>query len=485
VLNRLSPIKSPIKSLTQGARGLARRAGGKSWLDAITNASSVLPDAIPFQDPIDEITEGQAPSFIRGTHYFVVSMFLALILIASLVKVDVVVVGNGRLTTDVPPIMLQPIDRAIVRELKVRTGDAVTKGQVLATLDPTFAQADLASLSAQQKSLLAQIRRLEAELNEQPFVTDGSLGPAETLQMTFYEQRKLQYQSQLKVYDEEIQRRLSNIRSTEDDRAANAKQLVIAKDVEGMRSAMLEKQVGSRLNYLEAQSGRMRIEQSLQLATNRLNELQHDLQSKRAERQAFVDQWRNQVVEELVARRNEASKVGEGMAKASLLNDLVVLTAPQDGIVLDVAKRSVGSVLREAEPFITIVPTDATMIAEIMINSSDVGYTKSGDETVIKIDAFPYQRHGLMSGSLSSVSEESFQAGQQAQENALMPTGRSGAFHRGIVKMVNTNLDNLPEGARLFPGMTLTAEVKVGSRSVMSYFLNPITRGLSESIREP
>ncbi len=218
MLNRLSPIKSPMKSLAKSARGLTHRADGKSWLEVITHSSSVLPDAIPFQDPIDEITEEQAPQFIRGTHYFVVSMFLAMILIASVVKVDIVVVGQGRLTTDVPPIMLQPIDRAIVRELKVRTGDTVTKGQVLATLDPTFAKADLAALSNQQKSLLAQIRRLESELSEQPFQTDGSLGSEETLQATLYAQRQLQYQSQLKVYDEEIQRRLSNIRGTEDDR---------------------------------------------------------------------------------------------------------------------------------------------------------------------------------------------------------------------------------------------------------------------------
>jgi hemolysin D len=43
----------------------------------------------------------------------------------------------------------------------------------------------------------------------------------------------------------------------------------------------------------------------------------------------------------------------------------------------------------------------------------------------------------------------------------------------------------LPEGARLIPGMTMSAEIKVGSRTVLGYFLNPITRGLSESIREP
>jgi hemolysin D len=445
----------------------------------------VIPEAIPFQDPIDEICEEEAPSIMRGTHYFVMSLFLTIILIASLVKVDIVVVGSGRLATAVPPIMLQPIERAIVRELKVKQGDSVTKGQVLATLDSTFAQADLTSLTIQQKSLVAQVRRLEAELDDQLYEEDPALGEEARLQVSLYQQRRAQYLSQLKVYDEEIQRRLSNIRTTEDERSSQAKQLTIAKDVEGMRSAMLEKQVGSRLNYLEAQSARMRIEQNLQGAQNRLGELQHDLQSKQAERQSFVEQWRHQILEDLVAKRNEAARIGEGIAKATLVKDLVVLTAPEDGVVLDVAKRSVGSVLREAEPFITMVPANATLIAEVMINSSDVGYTKFGDEAVIKVDAFPYQRHGLMAGRLISVGEESFQSGAPVQENSLMPSEKSGAFHRGLVELTNTKLDSMPEGSRLFPGMTLTAELKVGSRSVMSYFLYPITRGLSESIREP
>ena len=61
----------------------------------------------------------------------------------------------------------------------------------------------------------------------------------------------------------------------------------------------------------------------------------------------------------------------------------------------------------------------------------------------------------------------------------------SGAFHRGVVELSDLTLENLPEGARLIPGMTVVAEVKVGSRSVLSYFLTPITRGFRESIREP
>ena len=77
----------------------------------------------------------------------------------------------------------------------------------------------------------------------------------------------------------------------------------------------------------------------------------------------------------------------------------MVLTSPVDGVVLDVAKRSVGSVIREAEPFITIVQSDSELVGDIMINSSDIGYTHAGEEVVVKVDRLPgYQIHGMLKG---------------------------------------------------------------------------------------
>ncbi len=486
-------LAPPIKKLTDGARELRRRAvASGQWVAGISQnmgpaRPAVLTEAIAFQDPIDEICEEAPPRFMRSMLYVVFALFVLTILVASLVKVEVVVVGSGRLATETPPIMLQPLDRAIIREVNVRPGDVVTKGQVLATLDPTFAQADLASFSVKQVALLAQIRRLDAELNNQPFAVSATPTVEEKLQETLFAQRQAQYASQLRVFDEEIQRRRANITTIEDERAGQAKQLSIAKEVETMRATMLEKQSGSKLNYLEAQSMRMRVEQSYLDAGNRLAEAKHDLQSKEAERQSFVDTWRQQILENLVNSRTEASIVGENMTKATLVNNLVVISAPEDGVVLDVAKRSVGSVMNGAEPLITISAANANVIAEIMISSADIGYVKPGDDVVVKVDAFPWQRHGLLRGQLLSVSEESFSTtgpnGQNMAGNASAT--RSGAMHRGIVKMVDTRLEDLPEGAKLIPGMTLAAEIKVGTRSVMSFFLNPITRGLRESIREP
>lgn len=479
-----------MKDLTERAIVRLRKLSGQvrgagRWL-SIRYEPPVLPDVIPFLSPIDGICEEAPPRFMRSTHYILLCMFVVAVVLGYLTKVDTVVVGPGSLTTESPPMILQPIDRGIIRELKVKAGDAVTKGQVLAVLDPTFARADLASLTVQQRSLKAQVARLEAELSEKPYDAGKTPDADEVLQATLYRQRQDQYRSRLRYFDEEIQRLNANIRTTEDDKASFAKQLDYAKELESMRAALLQSQNGSKLNYLDAQTLRVKTERDYQDAANRLVELQHGVLSKQAERQSFIDEWHRQLLENLVSVRTEAARTNEGMTKASLLNDLVVVTAPADGVVLDVAKRSVGSVMREAEPLVTIVPSDAPLVADIVINSADVGYVRQGDEVVLKVDAFPYQRHGMLKGHLTFVSEESYamtEAGGEANTHAV--TGRGSAVHRGRVVLESTALEHMPNGARLIPGMTLSAEIKVGSRRVLNFFLSPLTRGLTESLREP
>jgi len=482
----------PGKSLVVRARDrvvdLGRRVQSRGLALLGESRSSVMEDAIPFQDDIEEILEERAPPLLRSMNYLVAGLFISFVVIATVVKVDVVVVGTGRLVTDSPTILLQPMDRSIIREINVKAGDVVTKGQVLATLDPTFAQADVASLAAQQRAVEAQVRRLEAELNGSAFEAGSGSNSDDVLQTILFRQRQSEYQSRLRVFDQDVLRIEAGIRTADDDRGLLAQQLEVARDVESMRASAVKSQAGSRLQFLDSQAARMQAERDFRETSNRLAELQHEMASRQAGRAAFIDEWRRQLLESLVSTRTEAAKLTEAMTKAARMRDLVMVTAPQDGVVLEVAKRSVGSVMREAEALATIVPANATLIAEINISSTDVGYTRTGDEALIKVDAFPYQRHGTLPGRLLTVSEESFSAGGGVgPEGGLSTPGHSGggAFHRSRVALERTTLEAMPQGGRLIPGMTLSAEIKVGTRTIMSYFLDPVTRSLGDSIREP
>ena len=152
---------------------LHRRIRGGARSNAPAARTTVLPEAVEFQDGVDEVIKEPFPRFLDSSHYFVVLLFLILVLIAAVIETDVVLTGGGRLITDTPTFVVQTLERGIIRELNIKPGLAVTKGQVLATMDPTFARADLASVAIQQQAAQAQQRRLEAELAGSVFDTAG------------------------------------------------------------------------------------------------------------------------------------------------------------------------------------------------------------------------------------------------------------------------------------------------------------------------
>ena len=109
--------------------------------------AKILEDALSFQGHLVHLLEEPLPKGLRGTIYYFASLIGIAFLVSIFFKVDVVAQGFGKLTYDGPPIVLQPFENTVLRSLGVRPGDIVKKGQTLATLDPTFSEADLGALS--------------------------------------------------------------------------------------------------------------------------------------------------------------------------------------------------------------------------------------------------------------------------------------------------------------------------------------------------
>src|SRR5262249_9786021 len=198
-------------------------------------------DFAPAQPDLDDTQAETPPRFLRNTHYAVVALFLSLILIASIVKVDMIVAAPGRLVADSPTIVVQPLQISIVREVRVKAGDVVHKGDVLAKLDPTFTQADKTVLTAQQAALEARVARLEAEANGAPLQLDGA-GPDRQIELTLYRQRQAEYNSRLHAFDEDILRYQAAMAAAQESRDSLIDQLEIARKIEAMRSKLYKQQ---------------------------------------------------------------------------------------------------------------------------------------------------------------------------------------------------------------------------------------------------
>ena len=111
---------------------------------------------------------------------------------------------------------------------------------------------------------------------------------------------------------------------------------------------------------------------------------------------AFKKGWRQKMMEEMLSTSRDKNSVSEQLQKADRRRKLVTLTSPSDAVVLEIAKLSLGSVVQGGGAFFTLVPLGAELEAEVQIDSMDVGYVKLGDVSRIKLDAYPFQRHGIL-----------------------------------------------------------------------------------------
>lgn len=439
-------------------------------------------------DPHDVINEFQTdtaaiegrrdPFLARITLHLMGLMILAIITWASLAHVDRIVVSRGKLISTVPSLVIQPLETSIIKSVNVKVGDIVSPGQVLATLDPTFTQADVSQLEARRDALQAQIRRLEAEHADQPFQPGPGANDYMLLQEALWKERQSLYRAQVLGFEEKIARLQAQVRKQEHEKTQFSARLKVVREIEGMRNSLAAAQVGSKLNSLLATDSRIEIERNLSLVESEITEASHEMKSVQADRDAYIQQWQSRIIEDLVTRKNEREGVTEQLVKAQKRKDLVQLEPTVESVVLDIAPRSVGSIIREAEPLITLVPLNVPLEIDASVEPRDIGHIKVGDPVQIKLDAYNFMEHGMLEGEVATISEDTLSSRDGRATDQ--------PYYRARVRILSTDkLYDMPRNFRMIPGMTLSAEIKVGDRSVLSYFLRPILRGFNEGLREP
>lgn len=433
---------------------------------------------IDFLPDADAIERTPLPRYVRMTLHVLAIAFVSFILWASFSQVEKIVIAHGRLVTPQQNIIVQPLETSLVQSVAVRVGQVVKKGQLLATLDPTFTQADEAQLRIRLQSLNTQIDGLNAEIAGKSAPGIGG-GADALLQSQITSERRANFEAQKLKMDQNIERLKAGIETNRRDQQVLAQRVKSLGEVEAMQEKLMAQQYGARMQLLEARDRRLEVERDLLLSKNKEAEQARELAAAEAERSAFNKSWRQKSMEDLLAATRERDALAEQLAKADKRHRLVELTAPADAVVLEVGKLAPGTVVKEAEQMFSLVPLGTQLEAEVQVDSLDVGYIKKDALAHLKFDAFPFQEHGALDGHVRTISGDAFRREQ------VRPGDGTDAYYLSRVSFGDGKLKKMPPGARLLPGMTLTAEIVVGKRSVMSYLLWPLTKAMDESIREP
>ncbi|MFL1462862.1 HlyD family type I secretion periplasmic adaptor subunit [Roseococcus sp. DSY-14] len=410
----------------------------------------------------------------RSIVLILAALFACIMAVLILLPMDRVVVAQGRVVSTVPNVLIQPLEPAIVRSFHVRVNQVVRRGELIAHLDPTFAGADVAALSAQELSLAAEVERLEAEAAEQPFAPGP--GQAMALQAAIFGQRRAEREFRVESLRQRMNVLQEGMARSRAELAQLAQRAQIAGQIETMRRDLERVQVGSRLNSLIATDSRLEIQRTIAALEGQLRGSARELASVAADLDAFLGNWRAQVSQDLAARRRDLSDVREGLAKARLRHTLIEMRAPVDAVVQELGKNSPGSVLAAGELLAALVPLEARLEVEAEIQPRDLAHVGMDDRVALKFETFPFIRHGMGWGRVLNLSQDT----TRAQQVANAP-----AFYRARVSVDEMNLVNIPPEFRLMPGMPVQADIMVGTRTPLRYLLERALPNLVEAMREP
>lgn len=446
-----------------------------------------LPSLLEFHSPSLALTHTPIVGAARSTTWLVVTLVAACGAAAGLIPIDKVVTSAGKIVAQSATSVVQPLETAIVRQINVREGQVVHKGDLLARLDPTFATSDASALQSSVASLEAEVARLQAEAGGKAYSPADS-SPIALLQGAIFMQRQSERGFKMENYAQKISSLQAQVQRAMSDQAAFAERLRVAGIVEQKRAELEKLQVGSQLNLLQATDARLEVKRGLDNAIGQASQAARDLQAMMAERDGYDQQWRSQVSQDLTEASRKLSDAQGNLGKAALRRQLVEMRADQDATVQTVAKVSPGSVMQSGEQLMTLVPLDATLEAEVNVAGMDAGFVHAANPATVKLDTFPATQYGTVEGRVEYVSPDSFTTNPDQPVRGTTPSNQpqqQAAFYRSRITLDDNKLHDTPNGFRMVPGMPVTVDIKVGKRTVASYLFSRVLPVALDGMREP
>ncbi|GBR50179.1 major facilitator superfamily multidrug resistance transporter EmrA/FusE [Neokomagataea thailandica NBRC 106555] len=432
---------------------------------------------LEFHSPTQGYVNLPATASARYMVWLVACLFFACLVGMIWFPINRVVSTSGRLTSTQPTILVQPLEISIVKSIDVHVGDYVHKGDVLAHLDPTLTGADIVNTQLQVASYQAEADRLRAEAEERMYTPDMKV-PASVQQAAAFQRRHAEYTARMEDYNQQIAGIQNDLQGTRASAAMYGSKTRLYSEVLKMRQREQADQVGSRLSALSAQSDLMEAERAEIAAQQTANSLANKLAATRAEQESYAANWKAQIYTNLSDTQHRLDEYRSEYEKAHLRHDLILLRAPEDGIVLTIAKVSIGSVMQSAEQFITLVPTGAGLELEAVMQASDAAFVQQGNRALVKFAAFPYTQYGGAEATVHVISADSFAPESSSEVSDKM-------YYRVRLRIDRYTLHGQPSFFHPAPGMPATADINVGKRTVMQYLFNNIAPLISNGMREP
>ncbi len=366
------------------------------------------------------------------------SLLIAAVIWACLSKTDIVVTSSGTIQPVGNISSLNSYASGTIKSINVEEGAYVRAGDVLIELDTQRLDIDVDTLNNQKNVL-------EAQKEVYSMIRSGE--DVDSLDISKYDPNIQPYILAIIDNDKAYRNNLSTLESAKENASLNM-------DIANIK--LEEYRVDPNIPQSEYDAQRLVVKQAenqyIQAEMNELN---------------AQTSYSEQVNSSLSEISGKLSQVNAELEKYRLSIEYQKITAPVNGYINSLAVNNIGETVTSAQQVVTIVPADTPVEMVCYVKNMDIADIKVGMDAEIKLEAYPYNKYGTVKGTVKYISPSSFQ-----NEN------------QGSVYLVKLDVDDSNSNINVMSGLSGSVEVKIGRRSVMRYFLDPIVKGFGDSMKE-
>jgi membrane fusion protein, adhesin transport system len=419
------------------------------------------------------------PGLRRNVHWLlstIVAFFVVAVIWAALAVVDEVTRGEGKVITSSQTQYIQNLEGGIISEILVREGQVVEKGDVLFRIDSTRFASEFREGRSSDRALRAKVARLTAEAQrtrlQMPDELRKEAPTAAQNELAVYEARQQDLANKNGIFREQLAQRNQELIEMRSRAARLDEGLQYLQKEIALTAPLVKQGIMSEVELLRLEREAARVRTDLDAARLALPRIQAAIEEAKRKMADGELAFRSAAAAELADARAQLAKLGEALPALEDRVSRTEVRAPAKGIVKVIPNKTPGGVVQPGSPLAELVPVEESLLVEAKIKPSDIAFVSVGQPAVVKLAAYDYSIYGGLEGKVVYVSGDSLQPAQgEPYFVAHVRTHASAVAFQG--KM-------LP----VIPGMTATADVLTGRKSVLEYLLKPINKVRERALRE-
>lgn len=425
----------------------------------------------------------QHPDLDRGPRRAVLVMltllsaFVMLALVwMSFAKLDISVHAMGKVVPTSRVQTIQSLEGGIIRDIAVREGQMVKRGDLLAHVENLQYNAELGEGRKTQSAIQSAMARLKAEVSGDPLRFDKRLrqqAPALVAeQQKLWDSRRQELEASVAVAQGQIDQRQKEQAEARSRVDSLIRMLSLARETLTMEEKLVAQKAGAAADLLRARQEVSRLEGDLEAARITIQRSDAALAEAHSRLEEVQARYRAESSQKLSDLAADSASLSEKLTAQQDRVNRRELRSPMDGVVNRLIISTEGGVAKPGETIMELVPVNDRLLIAARVKPSDIAFIHPGQTVQVRITAYDSSIFGALEGKVARIGAD-----------ALIDE-REGPYFEVYIETDRNYLGKQEERLTISPGMAADASILTGKRTIMEYLLKPVIKTLDKGLRE-